>query len=394
MHRGYAKARPGGLLDLGGGRPRRPAAVWRRGLVLTCAALSLFGCAAPVTNLAFAGSADFRAMASRVQGILERDLDGDGKTEAIVAERHDHGYAVALLHQAQKEGGARFVSVCRTAVIEGEEVDAFRLVRLGGKESIAMVVSTENPEEVVQSLAIVDVHAECALAFADKVRLVRGDAAEVHVPASLRGGVRIASDGAAVAIVDAPQYLRLAGVGEEVQFLTQVRQRDLVAGAKGIEVQEQVLHLVNRVPTVVSWQGEGAAAQALPELTDGSDATAFVLRPAEQGLLRITSETPLLFLELHYGCDADDAASLTLQLDGGDAVIAVGERPAAGSFVAAVGQSRAAARWREDLLALKQESQELAFNVGPLAGARCLREVRGHSFGLPTAPAAAKEGGE
>ena len=334
------------------------------------------GCGPKLPPARFVDSAAFHSMSGRVHGILEHDLDKDGRQDAIVAERLADGYAITVLRQEQGANGAEWHPRCASALVAGEDLDAMRWLSFGDKAVVFVLALTENPEEVIQSFALVDVGGGCSSVQSGQVKLERGDADGLIVPASLRRGVVLAEDGTAMSIVDQPEYLHLTGAQGDVRVLTSVRQRGIVWSSGEPVTSERRLSIIVpaklKVRTGESSPGDASGAG------DRDDDAPIHAAPGETLQLRLTAELPMLMLELHHGCDTGPAV-LTLAAAG--SAFTFGTPPAVESFVGGAGISREADGLQRDLIALRQETQEIILEVGPKDIERCLRQVRAFAFG-------------
>ncbi len=358
---------------------------------LAALAVALLGCGAKVLPpLRFADSDSFSNMASRVYAILEADIDGDGIDDAVIAERSGYGYRVALLLQHPGKKQVAFEPSCAGPVLAGDELEAFRWMRLGQRDVLFALVATEDPDEKLQNFALVDVADGCKVAYREELRLPAAQG-ELVLPTGLRGGAFVQEDGASVGIVDEPRFLRLFGASGEVDVLTSVRQRIVRDWHGGLRVREQVLTTVAPQKLAVHFEEDSvalgaeppvdavtraaAAPRLLAELTDASDA-AFI--EVGRGTLVLTAAEPILLLEVHYGCGAG-GEERPPELHLGDLAHVLGAPPAPASWVRGFGSSTVAGTFRRELLLLTEPRNELRLDNQGQARL-CLREIVAHRF--------------
>src|SRR4051812_25483933 len=88
-----------------------------------CAALALLGatCAHPGAPVPFARSAAYHRISGSVVGMLERDLDAEGRREAVVARRGAGGFTLSVL-RASGAGADTWAPVCDSPPLGGEEL--------------------------------------------------------------------------------------------------------------------------------------------------------------------------------------------------------------------------------------------------------------------------------
>lgn len=358
--------------------PAHPRATNRRVTRLALVPLLLVAACGPkLPPPRFADSAAFHGMSGRVHGMLEADVDGDGQPDVVIAERRDDGYAVAVLRHEGDPAKGDWKPWCTTEPVAGDDLDAFRWVSFGDRRpAVFVLVLDENPEDVEQRLAVVDLKARCALVVDEQLSLTRPDPDTLIAPPSVRGGAAVDADGGGLVLRDDPGYLHLAGPAGEVLVLTSLHERAVRwAFGKVTEVQRQ-LALTHSQPATVTL--DGPAGRALPELTDGDDTTRFDVGAGVAERLSIRAEQPFVLLELHEGCDDPSSAALTLAT-GGATPVSLGAAPPAGTFVRAVGRSQGAGV-RKDLVALREPTAALDLEVGPLDRARCVRDVKVYGF--------------
>jgi hypothetical protein len=310
----------------------------------------LAACGAKPVFVPFAESPAFHERSSRVYGILERDLDGDGLIDAVIALRNEHGFAPQVFHGKVEKERIDYTPACLGPVLEGDDLDAMRWVPWGEDEVLFMVVLDETPDQLAQSFALVDLRGDCATLHHEQVLLPRGD--DVLAPAELRAGVAV--DGGQVIVIDEPEYLHLTGREGELEVPTSVRARRIVGGEG-----ETRLPVIVPQPMTAHW-----GDFELPELVDGAVETSFVVRDA--GVLQVTSGKPLVLLELQYGCGPLPVITLR------DQALALDAQTPTVDWVRGIGHKSSAA-----LVALTEPATELQLG---LQATSCLRELRGYSF--------------
>ena len=355
------------------------ASRWSLAVVLTLSS-ALWSCG-PKPAVRFADSAAFRAVAGLVHGILQQDLDGDDLEDAVLAERTSFGFVLAVFAQERSGDGApRWRPLCRSDVLAGDDLDALRWVSLDRGIVFALVL-TENPEEIVQSFALVDVAAGCATRFAETVTVERADGDTTVVPGGLRSGVAVAPSGDRVAILDALTFLRLAGAQADVRVLTGARERLIVREADRLAVHERHRGFLAPVALDAAWRSS-AGELALPHLVDDEDRTAFAVRAGEPGRLQFRAEAPFVLLELRHGCGCGPAAPLSIAR-GAEPPMTLGDRPGRDSFVLGSGAAQEREGVRRDLIALHDPATALDLELGPTDSEHCLRTARAWGFATP-----------
>jgi len=325
----------------------------------------------------FADSPAFHGMSSRVHGLLEGDVDGDGQPDVVIAERRGDGYAVAVLRHEGDPAKGDWKPWCSTEPVAGEDLDALRWVTFADhRPAVFVLVLNENPEDVEQRLAVVDLRAHCAVVVEEQLSLTRPDPDSLIAPPSVRGGAVVDADGGGIVLRDDPGYLHLAGPTGEVLVLASLHERAVRWANGKVTETERQLALTHAQPATVTL--DGPSGRALPELTDGDDATRFDVGAGVTEHLSIRAEQPIVLLELHEGCDEPSSAPLTLAT-GGAAPVSLGAAPPAGTFVRAVGRPQGA-DVRKDLVALREPTAAVDLDVGPLDRTRCLRDVKAYGF--------------
>ncbi len=386
-------------------------------------ALAACGPKPPARQLTFARTPAFHEISGKVYAILERDLDGDGWIDAVIAERQDHGYSIVVMEQVppKQEGQQEYRRRCTGPLLTGEDLDAFNWVPLGPRDAVFARVLQQDPEELRQSIAVVDVAKDCDPLFAEEVRLTAGDAQTVVSSPALSGGAFL-EEPSAVHIVDRPRYLRLAGAEADVQVLTGARLRIVRFDAAGAHLEEGTVEALEPLPLTgalyVSEVRDDGLTTPPPEptpppptapepptpeptpptkseiggLTDGEDGLAVELDPDADPLLMVKATAPIVLLEVHHGCEQPGPGLELVRLDEepGREVHVLGARPKEDSFVQASSLEGAKATGRA-LLLLRAPTALLQLHVGPRAGRRCLRELkafgwRGASDDEPDAP--------
>ena len=402
---------------------------WQTFLLFGTALTQLLGCAQhqPRPKVAFVDSPAFATVRERSFGVL----NGDG--EALVAQRLDHGFAVARF---RRDASGSWQGVCQSPVVEGEDLEALRWVAMADGRLLLVVVTTATPDLFVQRAVLLDPGQACTLRFDDRVKLPVFP--EIVSRGELAGGVTASDDRPGLQILDEPTVVRLQGSDDEVALFLRLRRRRVAGPAADPQIESEEIALVEERRLQVAWlpgalpvaeigaappaaggpaveaadgevasvtesasqippdpptDGEGiprdpdplplaaapAAEIALAELTDNSQGGSFVIRPGEAGTLNIESDGELLALEIRRGCYGRPAANLELAL--GAAAYRSGEPPASGSFVRAVGRGHVddEGHWRE-LWLLRAPARSLSLSVSPAPEERCLREVRALGF--------------
>jgi hypothetical protein len=363
--------------------PRRCRAPAALPLLLTLG-LGPTGCGPKPVPQRFVESAAFHGRQGRVHGLLQRDVDGDGREDAIIAERGEYGYTVSVLKQVASQDKVEWRPWCTSSLVEGEDIDALRWLEFARKSVIFILVLTENPEEVIQRFAIIDVSAGCRTLFEDEVRLERGDPDRLLAPESLKAGALVSPDASRLVVRDEPQYLTLAGATGQLRVLTSLRERTLSWPAGELVAAERQRSVLRAIPLLARHQDGDGAFHDLPDLSDGRDETVYVAKPGSGARLKLAASRPFVLLELHHGCAGAPARPLTLAAEGGEP-FAVGGAPLGGSFILASGAGHEAGGVQRDLVALRVAARELTLDIGPADRERCLREVKAYGFELPDA---------
>lgn len=357
------------------------------------------GCATlpPEPAPPFVESPAFADLARTAVGIIERDLNADGAQDAVVARRRRGGIVLSsYISQVSRQGRWRWAQQCSAVRIGEGGIDALRWAPWGGAAWVFARSRSEDPSEVVEHFAVWDprrcttIHADRAMFQAPRGRLV--------APRLARGGVQVVPEG--LRIVDAPDYLRLAGAAREVQFLQSVRvQRLSFDDAGRLHRQRERVSLLRartlRVGQVRPQQPTATVdgvtrAQMAPDgldmLTDAAEHTAWVVRQGQSAELWVASRAPVSLLELRYGCA--DAATQTVRVQRrgrapyrGEASLGSGSGFYARG-VAHRGQSGA----HRALLAPTGEPRRLRLRI---RGRQCLRELRAYGYAPPARSAEA-----
>lgn len=342
--------------------------------------VGLEGCAArvPSPELVARAAEARRELVHRAYSVLDVDVDGDGVDETVVATRTDLGFRVELFALVQDETSTRWQSVCSATPVSGEVLLPLRWLDLaGGRRHLAMVTRSEDPDELMETLQLVDLADKCRVSFEQRLRLAKAGAPLV-LPDGFEGGVRLATDGRSLELIDRPRYVTLEGAEGEVRLLAGVRRRVLEQKADTMVLVERDGSLLSPAAMHVFFRAENEPAEyELPELVDGDGTTAFALRPGAAGTLGLVTPTPMVLLEAHYGCRDEAGGELELSRapDGG---LVLGGAPTEGLHPVAHGrrQGSAAEGWKALwLVSASGESLDVVLGASPTS--RCLRELRG-----------------
>ncbi|OGQ80945.1 MAG: hypothetical protein A2289_12255 [Deltaproteobacteria bacterium RIFOXYA12_FULL_58_15] len=343
--------------------------------VSACVALGV-ACAhtippAPVTL--FVDSPAFAAVKNHAHGVLARDLDGDGLTDHVTAEKIESGWIAAFHHHQRDEKGDRWQRICESVVVLGEEIDDFRWVEMDDGPLLLLVVNAENPDEIVQSLLLMDPSSGCATRFDDRMLLIRPDG-EVIAPGPVPAGIVWIDH--RLHLNDEPQSIPLDGGNHRIELLRSVRVRRVSGSTRTPLVEETIARFLVQQELKVSWQSD-AGSQSLPQLVDGSDVTSFVLRAGEMGQLHIAAENEIVALVIHCGCDGP-FGPLQVRRPGGELWNSEAPQPILGFVRAWRRTHKSTADWY--LFALEEQNATLTLEVGPQGAQRCLRQVRAYGF--------------
>ncbi len=338
--------------------------------------LVLISCGPKLKPPRYIDSPAFHAVSGSVYGILDRDIDGDGQSDATVVVRAEQGYVVEVLRQEGKKEAPAWKPLCRSETLLGNDLDAMRWLDAKDEPLLYVVVLDEDPEELRQSVAVIDA-TDCSSALYEKLSVRRKERDAIITPESFRQGAMLSKDAGTLTIIDEPRYLRLGGAAGDVEILSSVRQRDFVFADGETELTEQPRGLL----TPVSLAIEGPSG--IEVLYDGDDGTHVAIAAGASLVLGMRSERPWILLELHHGCDEDPAAPLSVMHEG--EVFTLGQKPGAGSFVLAYGRKNKHAGIEHDLLALRTKTALLELTIQGDTKTRCLREVRAYGFITDTA---------
>lgn len=372
-------------------------------------AVVVSACAAPKKPpVPFVKTPAFKAIEGKAMGVLDQDVNGDGLPDVVVAQREGPGFVPVVYVQLSKNETTEWQEGCRGPLVRGDDLDAFRFGEFGGAKVLYMVALFEEPEVLVQDVAIFDT--TCQTHLQSKVTLPKVDAVYVATPTDVRGGAQLLDNGT-LRIVDQPRYLALVGTEGPVKVLTGVRQRVFATG----EVDEQQMDLVQPVllqaqlvrtalpPESSALEGgdptlKAGPEQALPkpdplgqvdELVDRNDATGVTFQPEESAVVRLQAQPTMRLVEIHHGC-GDEAVTLVVTDTAGQSVKS-GHAPPAQSFVLGVGKASGTGKARRELFLLSQPTSELQLSLGPTEAPRCVREFVGYTLALP-APTQASDG--
>jgi hypothetical protein len=327
----------------------------------------------------FSKSEAFHKSSSTIYGILERDLDEDGLSEVVVANKTDHGFALSTYRQHPAASGNTWERICDGEVAVGSELEVLSFIEVEDGALALIAAKDDNPDEELQSFVLIDPAAGCATRFKDQLRLPK-PADAVITPGAVPAGVIIVEHEPGFRLVDEPRVLHLTAAEGKVDLLTGVRTRLVTGKRREVAVDEAALSFLRPIPIAVHWQASEADPIELFELVDDDATTEFVAKPGVTGTLKIAADAPFVALELVHGCYGGSAAALELASEQGTRFV-TGEAAAADSFVAANGKSFGdEAGGRHELLALRSAATSLTLSVGPVAAERCLRDVRAFGF--------------
>ncbi len=355
----------------------------RFGGVLLLAASAACAAKVQVPPTAFADSDAFKKVRKDALGFLDHDFNGDGVPDAVVVTRDGQGMKPQVFVQTPSETGGVWSHACTGPLLAGEELDTLRWVQTGLRELLLVVASTENPDTLQQSFALLPSSQPCTAVFQEQVNLQK-PGYEVVSPGEVPGGVLV-DDAGRVHVIDRAQTVQLRGANGEVEVLKAVRERILTDDGVRIVVKEKPRSFVAPRAIKAAWvRAEPAAREELPALTDENTATSFVVQVGEQGVLEIESGAPMVILDVAHGCaEGPTALTLTPVATAEDTHV-VGAVPEASSFVQGTGhRPRHAPGERRDVLVLREPTTRLALRVGPVDATRCLRDVRAYGFLSP-----------
>lgn len=334
-----------------------------------------------VQPTAFKDSDAFKKVRKDALGFLDHDFNGDGVDDAVVVTRDGQGMKPQVFVQTAGETGGVWSHACTGPVLAGEELDTLRWVQTGARELLLVVASTENPDTLQQSFALLPSNQPCTAVFQEQVNLQK-PGYEVVGPGEVPGGVLV-DDAGRVHVIDRAQTVQLRGANGEVEVLKAVRERVLTDDGVRIVVKEKPRSFVAPRGIKTTWvRAEPEAREELPALTDENSETSFTAQAGEQGVLEIDSNgQPMVILDVAHGC-AEGPTALTLTpVSAIEDTHVVGAIPDASSFVQGTGhRPRHAPGERRDVLVLREPATRLALRVGPVDAVRCLRDVRAYGF--------------
>lgn len=326
--------------------------------------------------LAFPDSQAFAEVRSRAYGLMVRDLDGDQLDDAVVALEVAGGWApAAFFHTVDDEGNHRWRATCQGPAVVGSELSGLAWVEMTGGPLVLMLGDEENPDELIQTVLLVDPMEACAARLEDRMVLVK-PAGDVIAPGPIPAGASLRDE--ALVLTDRPDTVTLEGPAGASSLLRSVRIRRVFGTREVVEVDEATASFLVARELAVTWQGNGEP-MTLEMLTDGDDVTAFAARADESGTLRLRADGDIVLVVVHHGCSGDDEPRLSLRAGTGEPWL-LGSPVPPESFVRAAGRSRDQGGVRRDLVALRTPTAELVFGLGPVEQARCIREVRAYGF--------------
>ncbi len=346
-------------------------------------AVLVVGCAGKVQvqPTAFKDSDAFKKVRKDALGFLDHDFNGDGIDDAVVVTRDGSGMKPQVFVQTASEKGGVWSHACTGPMLAGEELETMRWVQPGPRELLLVVASTDNPDTLQQSFALLPVNQPCTAVFQEQINLEK-PGYEVVSPGEVPAGVLV-DDAGMVHVIDRAQTVHLRGASGEVEVLKSVRQRILADDGVRIVVDEKPRGFVAPRAIKVAWRrGQPPVLEDLSVLTDESRETSFVAKAGDEGVLEIDSgDRPMVILDVAHGCgEGTDGLTLTPESAAEDTHV-VGKAPDARSFVQGVGHRPLLAPGeRRDVLVLREPATKLALRVGPTDVARCLRDVRAYGF--------------
>ena len=340
------------------------------------------GCAGKiqVQPTPFKDSAAFKKVRKDALGFLDHDFNGDGIADAVVVTRAGAGMRPEVFVQTASEQGGVWSHACSGPTLAGEELETMRWVTLGPRELLLVVASTDNPDTLQQSFALLPSSQPCTAVFQEQVNLEK-PGYEVVSPGEVPAGVLV-DDAGLLHVIDRAQTVHLRGASGEVDVLKSVRQRVLTDDGVRILVEEKPRSFVAPRAIHVAWRsGDPAVSEDLSVLTDENRDTSFVAKPGAEGVLEIDSgDQPMLILDVAHGC-GDQESLLTLTPVSSADTHVVGAPPRESSFVRGVGhRPHGASGERRDVLVLRAPTTTLGLRVGPLDALRCLRDLRAYGF--------------
>ncbi len=344
------------------------------------------GCAAKVQvrPTPFKDSDAFKKVRKDALGFLDYDFNGDGIADAVVVTRDGQGMRPQVFVQTPSENGGVWSQACAGPVLAGEELDTLRWVKPAERLLLLVVASTDNPDTLQQSFALLPANQPCTAVFQEQVNLQK-PGYEVVSPGEVPAGVLV-DDAGMVHVIDRAQMVQLRGASGEVEVLKSVRERVLSDDGVRIVVDERPRGFVAPRGVRVSWRRDApSASEDLSVLTDEDRATSFVALAGDEGVLEIDSgDRPMVILDVAHGCGVGTGALTLSPESASEDTHVVGKAPDPRSFVQGVGhRPRLAAGERRDVLVLREAVSKLALRVGPVDEARCLTDVRAYGFLSP-----------
>ena len=315
-----------------------------------------------------------RELAHRASALIDADVNGDGTPDVVAALPFRQGFRIELHALVQAAGAVALETACTAEPIDGEELRPLRWLVLEGVRYVVAVARTEDPDELVETVQLVDLDAGCRTVLRERLRLPKAGARLV-APAGFEGGVQLVGDGRGLELVDRPRYVTLDGPEGTVRVLVGVRRRVLHRQGAELVLVGRDESLLDPLPARVSWRVAGGENER-PELVDGDESTSFVLRPGEAGELVVATSSPLVLLEMHDGC----AGAVTPQLRPyrtADATLSMASEAPEGAVALAGGRvlGDGGHSWRGLWLAAAT-APSVTLTVGASDGVQCLREVR------------------
>ncbi|MBN1959912.1 MAG: hypothetical protein JW841_03120 [Deltaproteobacteria bacterium] len=375
-------------------------------------------CATSHPPIRFVNSPAFHSIAGRVHGIVERDLDKDGHKDAVVAIRSIEGYRFTVLRQQVSDNKQQWLPQCTSEQFYGEEIDALRFTNFGSQAVVFTRILSENPEEAVQAIGLIDVANGCKSLFAEQIKYERGEVDNRIAPPGFYGGSILNAEGTSLLIVDEPQYLHLGGPNVNGGINTQkvlmsVRHRQLHWPFERLQTEQSRHSLFFRAPLIISKKTTSTEQQT--EQQEASIKQQELHVPANEKLqISLKSDVPLVMLEIHHGCllsqaslelssmpliKPDNSSSPTASSVSNNAVVPTseadslvltllktgkqyhtGKPPLADSFVKASGFTNPNDNDYRDLLILQQPENEIVIEVGPDTIERCIRKINAFSY--------------
>jgi hypothetical protein len=339
--------------------------------VLALALWAASACARVAPAVPFLKSAAYHGISGSVVGVLERDFGDDGRLEAVVVRRDPAGFVLQVLGQAPGTAEG-WTALCAGPVVPGE--DLLQLAALGSPTEVWVALTTDaaNPEETLQLLQVLDPRG-CAPRHGERVRVQRPEGGLLGPQGAPALGVTV--EAGAVRIVDRPRYVQLTGPQDPAAYLARYRRRIGTVGPAGLNWQETEVSVLERTPVEALWRLDGEEGAATTRL-GGDGATELTIAAA--GTLVLDAPRPLVLLELHHGCAAEDAPLILRQ---GAQTYAAGSRPAAGGFIRAAGRRRTdATEGAQELLGLAAPATHLELGIDPADRPQCLRELIGYAW--------------